>query len=140
MRTEKTEAIPQWMLEPNYSDIRIQYFVGREMSVFRDDDNVILNYDKPRGDYSVEDAHYDYSDKLQEALGIEVMERAANTAKETVGNDNTAEYFEVMLQNAFEDPTIQLHHLLVSMNRFDGQHVRVYGISSQADRIANGQE
>lgn len=133
MRTSKTDPIPRWMLRPRAGDDRIFISVGLEQPLYRDDDNVILNYKSTQGGYIVEDAYYKYEDTLRENLGTEVMDLSAKMAFDEVGNDDTAEYFEAMLRNALNDPTIQLNHMLVTISDNKGESIQVFGFYSEID-------
>lgn len=73
----------------------------------------------------VKDIFYNYSDRLFQ-WDYAKHEEAFKTAKEEIGNTNTARFFQKYL-SLYHDKPVQLNHILAGFNLSTGYPYRVYG-------------
>ncbi|MDB5175640.1 MAG: hypothetical protein JWM81_498 [Candidatus Saccharibacteria bacterium] len=74
----------------------------------------------------VDGATYLYSDRLP--VDYDKLHQAGEQVARELGTNESAHYFEAMLQRAMEDPELQLVHLITGVNRGNGFPYHVYGI------------
>ena len=139
-RTSKTAVIPNWMLDPVLGDTKVEDAVYRPMTIYLDEDNVILVNDPfNKGEY-VEGANYNYLDRLIDGMGASAVWLACEEAYNTTGNSNTALYYERMLQSLMNEPTLELHHILLKISSLTGENTQIFGTSDEKSRWMESQK
>lgn len=119
VQTDKTRALDYGMLNPHYSDDRFR----RAQTVFLAPGYKLT---RPFGSDIVEEASYDYSDRLHQFHGDKNDEAwKAAEAKGLV--KNSPALLEAYLQELFGDPNLQLVHLVTGVNVGNGYPYHVYG-------------
>jgi len=120
--SSKSVSIPSEWLDPSYTDKRFTE-VGSGRTIFLLSGIVTLEH---HGVKMIEGAQYEYSDRLLQHVGYDALHGAQKEAKEAVGNNDTAAYYEAVLQKAFENPNIDLQHIIAGVMG-DGYSYHVYG-------------
>jgi len=120
--TDKNVTIPYDLLDPHYSDRR---FFDKTHTIFLDTrfETIVTRY----GVQIVEGAHYVYSDRLWENYGTERCLEAFHQADAVVGNKESARYLEEYLRKLYNQPDLELIHIVAGVNRSDGYSFRVFG-------------
>ena len=130
IRNLKESEILDWMLEPDPYD---PYMASAHhmATLYLDEGNVTL-IDDENSVRQVEGATYVAPIDLANKYGPGALEHAKEVAMRMVGNNNTAEYFEVMLRVYMGNPALNLLHIRVKINK--GVPRQEFGyISSQID-------
>lgn len=116
----KDEEIPGQWLWPHYSNPAFD----EAKTVFLDAGSRVTPTDY--GTHEVDGAEYWYSDCIP--ADWEKLHEAAERAAQELGTKSTARYFELQLQQATDEPDLQLVHLLAGVNRGNGFPYHVYGV------------
>jgi hypothetical protein len=121
---DKAEPIPDAWREPHYRDGRFTRALGG-VTVFLAEGAELTPAD---GIEKVEGAHYDYSDRWPYAFDYDVIAQAEEAAEAEVGNNDTAAYYEAVLQRIYEDPAAQLQHIATEV-KFNGHPYQTFGFT-----------
>jgi len=130
----KTDVIPVPMLNPHYTDKRFTQIGARTIylaaELFLPEDHDKLTVPGLAG------IHYNYSDNLYGAYGYDSVQASRERAEAQVGNRNTPAFFELMLQQVYEDETVELQHMMAGVNvGGDGFSYHVYGTTSAGNPL-----
>jgi hypothetical protein len=116
---DKNAVIPGRWLWPHYTNPAFNSGVGVYLHPAHETTLV--------GDLDLVDgARYLYGDRLP--VDYEKLHQAGEQVERELGTNESAHYFEAMLQRAMEDPELQLVHLITGVNRSDFSPYHVYGI------------
>ncbi len=125
--TSRTQPIPYEMRNPHYTDERFTRKSGG-LTIYLAEGLVLAKDDF--GDEHVKGAHYNHSDVISQYFGYDEVRRAHEEAREAVDNNDTAAYYEAMLQNVYGDPSTILQHIIAGVNVGNGNPYHVYGTVS----------
>lgn len=120
----KEEPIPSQLWNPHYSD---RYFTDKSggRTIFLAPGLVTV---EEYGVDKVDGLEYNYSDRIAQWVGHEAMDRATKTACAVLGSEAvTAHYYEIMLQNAYQNPQVELQHIIAGVNLDSGYSFRIFG-------------
>ncbi|HUC87779.1 MAG TPA: hypothetical protein VMR95_01350 [Candidatus Binatia bacterium] len=123
----KIQYIPGEYRDPHYTDERFTRAMGGK-TIFLAEGLVAVRSNF--GGEHVEGAHYNYSDRISQGFGYKKVRAAHEEAREAVGNNDTAAYYEAMLQRVYEDPATELQHLIAGVNNATGYSYHIYGTVS----------
>lgn len=115
------------MRDPHYTDERFTRAMGGK-TIFLAEGLVVAQ--SSFGGEHVEGAFYNYSDRLRQGFGYDKVRAAHEDAREALGNNDTAAYYEAMLQRVYEDPSTVLQHMIAGVNVSNGYSYHVYGTIS----------
>jgi hypothetical protein len=132
-RTSKYEPIPERVLGPAPTNFLRQRVGSSALTIFLAEDDAILAY--KNGNRVVYGADYEYSDRIRQHFGHKVVEKAYADAEAEVGNNNTAEYFEAMLRKVYQNPALELQHIMVEINSANDSNTYIYGIVDSEQEI-----
>ncbi len=125
----KTEPIPRWMIDPMQGDERFTRAIGG-VSIFLAEG--LEPIEDHNGTPIVPGATYNFASLLKHEFHYQKMYRSQDIAEHEVGNSNTAAYYEAYLRCLFDDPTIQLQHIVVGFDDENpSQSFRGYGTYSE---------
>jgi hypothetical protein len=124
---DKSTEIPYAWLDPHYSNEHFTRSQSEGLDIFLAEGEEIAQ-DSYGG--VVRGAHYNYSDRIYQSTSTEQHGEAAERAKELVGNNQSAAFFEAYLREVFKDPTIELVHMKAGVNRGNGFSYRIFGYRS----------
>lgn len=116
----KDEEIPGQWLWPHYTNPAFD----EATTVFLDAES--RTTPTGYGTDEVEGAEYWYGDRIP--ADWDKLHEAAERAAQELGTKSTARYFELQLQQATDEPDLQLVHLLTGVNRGNGFPYHVYGV------------
>jgi hypothetical protein len=122
----KTETIPYEMRDPHYTDERFTRRSGGLTIFLASGLEVVQQF----GVDHVEGAFYNYSDRIRQGFGYVKVRTAIEKAQEEVGNDDTALFYETWLKDVYDDPTVELQHIITGVKPSDGYSYQVYGTMS----------
>ena len=105
---DKEADIPQDLLYPHYSDRRF-YEAAGGITIFLANG---LSTVRACGVDAVDGAHYLHADQLDQIADRSIVEAARRTAEELAGSTYKARYFELMLQGALQDESLDLQHMI----------------------------
>ena len=131
----KIQYIPYEMRDPHYTDERFTRRVGG-LTIFLAAGLVTV---EQLGVDTVEGANYIYSDRLLKWYGIDKTRQAHEEALQAIGDNDTAAYYEAMLQRVYEDPTVVLQHIVAGVNAASGYSYHVYGTVSGSSTVRQGE-
>lgn len=128
------QPIPSEYREPLSYDDRFHSYLGATIFLAE-------GIKVPRGRSAserLEDVRYTHSKRMPLELWRTDLARAENDAREEVGNNDTAAYYQAMLQRAYGDPTLELKHILAGLTFQDnGFPFLIYGTVSAPNRAVN---
>lgn len=127
--SNKFQPIPYRDLHPHYSDDR--FFSGKTMTAFLAEGQVVQR--TGYGSEEVEGAHYVYSDRF--AGHERWTDKAFALAKEKAGNDSSASFYEELLRDVLEDPTLSLSHIITGVNVGNGFDYQVFGYTTEKKEL-----
>lgn len=78
----------------------------------------------------VEGIDYLYSSRVLDTVKSSIVNKSKHSARWHAKRDDTAQYYEFVLQRAFDDRAIQLHHIIAGISRSQGLPYHVYGTTS----------
>lgn len=127
VETDKMARIPLDLLRPSFEDRRFIMIPSEGRTVF-----LALGYQTRQlyqhGPDLVPGAFYNYSDRLPPGFGWDKYKEAHERARELVGNDRSARYFEEMLRILYGKPEVQLVHIIAAVNwRGNGEPYQIFG-------------
>ena len=122
----KTQRIPGEYRDPHYTDKRFTRAMGGK-TIFLAEGLVTV---QTFGGETVEGALYNYSDRIWQGFESKLVQRAYDEASEVIGNNDTAAFYEAMLQRVYGDPTTELQHVIAGVNNATGYSYHVYGTVS----------
>lgn len=122
---DKDAEIPHDLWDPHYTDRRFLDGTTDGLTIFVDPEVTLV-----RGDFVDEVGEglvYNYSDRVQQWLGYDVVRAAAERAESEVDHVRSARFIEQMLRHAYKDDSIWLGHLRAGVNRGNGYSYKIYG-------------
>jgi hypothetical protein len=125
---DKRRLIEQKLINPHYEDRRFVGPGGSTRTIYLATGKEITS--RKYGTETVEGLEYNYDDRLSQMLGYDKMAAARREAREKVGNNQSAAYFEQVLRIALDDPTLNLYHILSGVNASSGYSYRAFGYTS----------
>jgi hypothetical protein len=125
---DKRRLIEQKLIDPHYTDGRFTGSNRSARTIYLATGKEITS--RKYGTETVEGLHYNYDDRLSQMLGYDKMAAARREAKEKVGDNRSAAYFEEVLRIAMDDPTLNLYHILSGVNTSSGFSYRAFGYTS----------
>ena len=124
----KFEPIPWHMREPHYKDARFAHTLGG-LTVYLAEGLTTVN---TLGQELVEGLTYQSSEKLYSGRDVHDVEKAKTKAYGEFQTNATAAYYERMLQGVYQDPTLELQHIIAAANTVAAYPYHIYGITSEA--------
>ena len=124
----KVIEIPRQNLNPHYTGDRFKGITGG-LTVFLAGGKKTT---EQHGFPFVEDCTYNYDDRLAQWYGDDYY-NARKEAAELAGSQGTGRFFELVLQTVFDDPTMELQHIVSGVNHGNGYPYHVYGTTTQKD-------
>ncbi len=122
----KTEPIPDRLRNPSFDDERFVRARGGVTIYLAMGLQTVDNDNIP----TVEGIDYQYSSPLIDLVKASVVNRARHSAKWHAKNQDTALYYELMLQRVFDDRSLELHHIIAGISTSEGRPYHIYGTTS----------
>lgn len=121
VQTDKAKAIKGRFLNPHYT----YELFKRAQTIYLSEDHKLIQ--RRGGSETVQEAGYEYSDRLRSRYTTKEWYGAMNEAECSFATKNSAEYFEVFLRELLEEPELELVHIMAGFNLASGHPYQVFG-------------